>query len=413
MTARIRLLRGLCSTSARPRSSSSGGMYMPNRPRRPFFRPYQPPSGLSGERPTPRRCRPSPASARRRCRAPSSRRAREHRVQVVDRARVVEQRRLADHAHDHSRRRARRGTSRTPRSAAASSAATDRPCVPAPLTTRPPSKRNEPTSSSCVTTGGSSQRSRMFSWKRRRPRRGERVLLALLQATWTKLTPSSSLNVAVVEAVGLHSRELLVDVADELLVRRHLLGLDPVAHHHSSHRTLLLKTDRCLVGGDYSEPRARKPIGTIARDRDRRTDRRAGCRAVPRAWHHRHRRRRAQPGGRDLKAHALRAVRQQGRADRRRVRQPRPARVRDVHRAGRGAVGRPARAARRALRPARGDGAAAAVPRLPVLNASAELADATIPRTRSCAGTRNGCAAGSLAARAKPARPIPSSSRGS
>jgi ABC-2 type transport system permease protein len=49
--ARIRLLRGLCSTSASPSSSSSGGMYMPKRPRSPFLRPYQPPTGLSGERP--------------------------------------------------------------------------------------------------------------------------------------------------------------------------------------------------------------------------------------------------------------------------------------------------------------------------------------------------------------------------
>ena len=51
LQARIRLLRGLCSTSALPSSSSSGGMYMPNRPRRPFFRPYQPPTGLSSDRP--------------------------------------------------------------------------------------------------------------------------------------------------------------------------------------------------------------------------------------------------------------------------------------------------------------------------------------------------------------------------
>ncbi len=29
----------------------SGGMYMPKRPRRPFFSPYQPPIGLPGERP--------------------------------------------------------------------------------------------------------------------------------------------------------------------------------------------------------------------------------------------------------------------------------------------------------------------------------------------------------------------------
>src|SRR3984893_2625667 len=47
----MRLFLGLCSTSARPRASRSGGMYMPKRPRRPFLRPYQPPTGLSGERP--------------------------------------------------------------------------------------------------------------------------------------------------------------------------------------------------------------------------------------------------------------------------------------------------------------------------------------------------------------------------
>ncbi len=46
----MRLLRGLCSTSAFPSSSSSGGMYMPNLPRSPFFKPYQPPSGLSSDR---------------------------------------------------------------------------------------------------------------------------------------------------------------------------------------------------------------------------------------------------------------------------------------------------------------------------------------------------------------------------
>ena len=45
--ARIRLLRALCSTSARPRCSMSGGTYMPNRPRSPFFKPYQPPLGFS------------------------------------------------------------------------------------------------------------------------------------------------------------------------------------------------------------------------------------------------------------------------------------------------------------------------------------------------------------------------------
>src|SRR6266550_7461983 len=44
--ARMRLFFGLCSTSARPSASSKGGMYMPNRPRRPFLSPYQPPTGF-------------------------------------------------------------------------------------------------------------------------------------------------------------------------------------------------------------------------------------------------------------------------------------------------------------------------------------------------------------------------------
>src|SRR4029077_10989408 len=49
--ARMRLFLGLCSTSARPSASRSGGMYMPKRPRRPFFKPYQPPTGFFGDRP--------------------------------------------------------------------------------------------------------------------------------------------------------------------------------------------------------------------------------------------------------------------------------------------------------------------------------------------------------------------------
>src|SRR5205823_13147066 len=49
--ARIRLFFGLCSTSASPSASSTGGTYMPKRPRRPFFRPYQPPTGFFDERP--------------------------------------------------------------------------------------------------------------------------------------------------------------------------------------------------------------------------------------------------------------------------------------------------------------------------------------------------------------------------
>src|SRR5258707_15685218 len=46
--APMRLFFGLCSTSARPSASSKGGMYMPNPPRRPFFSPYQPPTGFFG-----------------------------------------------------------------------------------------------------------------------------------------------------------------------------------------------------------------------------------------------------------------------------------------------------------------------------------------------------------------------------
>src|SRR5258707_3213426 len=49
--ARIRLFFGLCSTSARPSASSSGGMYMPKRPRRPFLSPYHPPTGFLGDLP--------------------------------------------------------------------------------------------------------------------------------------------------------------------------------------------------------------------------------------------------------------------------------------------------------------------------------------------------------------------------
>src|SRR6476661_10372134 len=47
----MRLFFGLCSTWASPRASIRGGTYMPKRPRRPFFRPYQPPTGFFGERP--------------------------------------------------------------------------------------------------------------------------------------------------------------------------------------------------------------------------------------------------------------------------------------------------------------------------------------------------------------------------
>src|SRR3989441_331263 len=48
--ARIRWFFGRCSTSARPMASMTGGTYMPNRPRKPFFSPYQPPTGFLGER---------------------------------------------------------------------------------------------------------------------------------------------------------------------------------------------------------------------------------------------------------------------------------------------------------------------------------------------------------------------------
>ncbi len=49
-SARMRLFFGLCSTSANPLASSNGGTYIPKRPRSPVFNPYQPPTGLSGER---------------------------------------------------------------------------------------------------------------------------------------------------------------------------------------------------------------------------------------------------------------------------------------------------------------------------------------------------------------------------
>src|ERR1700686_1874496 len=48
--ARIRLFFGRCSTSARPIASMTGGTYIPKRPRKPFFSPYQPPTGFFGER---------------------------------------------------------------------------------------------------------------------------------------------------------------------------------------------------------------------------------------------------------------------------------------------------------------------------------------------------------------------------
>jgi len=62
--ARIRLLRGLCSTSAKPRASSKGGRYTPKRPRRPFLSPYQPPTDWTAIGPRPPPCHPGQASAR-------------------------------------------------------------------------------------------------------------------------------------------------------------------------------------------------------------------------------------------------------------------------------------------------------------------------------------------------------------
>src|SRR3979411_888622 len=47
---RIRLFFGRCSTSASPIASMTGGTYIPKRPRKPFFSPYQPPTGFFGER---------------------------------------------------------------------------------------------------------------------------------------------------------------------------------------------------------------------------------------------------------------------------------------------------------------------------------------------------------------------------
>lgn len=47
----MRLFFALCSSSTRPSASSNGGTYTPNLPRRPFFNPYQPPTGLCGARP--------------------------------------------------------------------------------------------------------------------------------------------------------------------------------------------------------------------------------------------------------------------------------------------------------------------------------------------------------------------------
>src|SRR6202043_2293963 len=50
LRAFIRLFLGLCSSSASPSASSTGGTYIPKRPRSPFLSPYQPPTGFLGER---------------------------------------------------------------------------------------------------------------------------------------------------------------------------------------------------------------------------------------------------------------------------------------------------------------------------------------------------------------------------
>src|SRR3989454_10961258 len=47
----MRLFLALCSTSASPTASTSGGTYTPKRPRKPFLSPYQPPIGFFGDRP--------------------------------------------------------------------------------------------------------------------------------------------------------------------------------------------------------------------------------------------------------------------------------------------------------------------------------------------------------------------------
>src|SRR5581483_1803620 len=119
----------------------------------------------------------------------------QHRVQIVDRPCVVEQRRLADDAHDHlaavpllevhlvvGRERRRLQPPRVVLRAAAAHAA-------------PPKSRYEPISSSSVTTGGSSQRSPIPSWKRRNASMRRSGLSSACSAMCTKLTPSSSLNV--------------------------------------------------------------------------------------------------------------------------------------------------------------------------------------------------------------------------
>ena len=100
----MRLLRGLCSSSARPSASMSGGTYMAKRPRRPFLSPYQPPTGIV------RRAGPRLDRALR-SRLLLVGAAEEHpvavlpqhRVEVVERAQLVAERRLADDADERRR----------------------------------------------------------------------------------------------------------------------------------------------------------------------------------------------------------------------------------------------------------------------------------------------------------------------
>src|SRR3977135_4346103 len=94
----MRLFLALCSTSARPSTSMSGGMYMPKRPRRPFFKPYQPPTGLSDARPQASTV-PSAAGFCSSAEPSGIQSPRlEHGVQVVQAAQLVAQLGLADGA---------------------------------------------------------------------------------------------------------------------------------------------------------------------------------------------------------------------------------------------------------------------------------------------------------------------------
>src|SRR3989441_10028895 len=88
-SALIRLFFGLCSTSAKWSTSSTGGTYIPNLPRRPFFSPYHPPTGFLEDRPHASMV-PSAAGF---CSSalPSNIQSPrlEHRVQVVDAPKVI------------------------------------------------------------------------------------------------------------------------------------------------------------------------------------------------------------------------------------------------------------------------------------------------------------------------------------